>query len=542
MATVSPAYLAQLNAGLMSAPPPPQGAPMLPPGVPMPPPGPMDAAPPPPPPAPPGPPAVVEAGDVESWQDAPQPPNAAVPAGYAPAEAGGDGQGPMEPDVRFSPVTTPGAPAREVETRGPTQNALLQASYGPGMEAADNIQLRSAMAAQHEADQYDLQAEHFAKQQEAMERVQQRRQWEMQQLRADYDGTIQKLGEAKLDHGRAWANMSTMDKIGATILVMLGSAAGGAQHGMKILDDRIKEDVEAQKFDYQKGLDVAKAQQTAYGMAIEQYGSEDAAYHAAMASGQLAAAAKVNSLQAQWKGTDAANQADMLRASLMSGAARSAAEGYKYLQPTGGSTKYRMEIRGQQVPGLVSEERAQGYSVEHGVKPAERVDETLVKGGVEASLQERKLRAEAAKEGKKFQVKLPNGETVDAPSAEEATQLRELSVSTSKTQRLVAEAKKIRGDTTFRASPEGRNKLKQIQAELVTQFGVQNKLGALSSADMELAVAGTADLFQWGNGVEARLDRLSQESMQKRVDRVATYPGAPPKSSGQMPGSFKAAK
>ena len=80
------------------------------------------------------------------------------------------------------------------------------------------------------------------------------------------------------------------------------------------------------------------------------------------------------------------------------------------------------------------------------------------------------------------------------------------------------------------------------QKDLVTQFAVQNKLGALSNADMDLAVGGTADLFQFGNGVEARLSRLSEESMRSRIDRVATYPGAPPKSAGVMPGSFTAGK
>lgn len=543
MATPSPAFLAQLNAGMMSAPPPPPVGPgglALPPGVAMPPPGAGQdpAAPPPPPPAMPGPPEVVDGGELDAPGPAPAPGAAAVPAGYVPSEEGGE-QAPREPDVRFSPVSTPGSPAREVETRGPMQKGLLQASYAPGMDAADSIQLRSAMATQHEADQYDLQAEHYAKQQEAMERVQQRRQWELQELRSNYDNTIQKLGETQIDSGRAWANMSTMDKVGALILTAFGGAAGGMEHGMKYVNDRIKEDVEAQKFDYQKGLDLAKAQQTAYGMAMEQYGSEDAAYHAAMASGQMAAAAKVNSLQANWKGTEAANQADMMRSTLMSGAAKSASEGYKYLQPTGGSTGYRMSFRGQTAPGIFTEKAAQDKFLEHGTKPAEGIDMKLVEGGIASTHIAQKARADAAKEKTKdltaLQVKLPNGEIVDAPDKEEAGKLRELSVSVSKVRRLADQAAKIRSDPTWRLDPTKRHLLDQLQKAFITQYGVQNKLGALAVEDLKLAIGGTADLFEVGPGVEARLMHYSDEAIQGQVDRVATYANAPPKSSGKLP-------
>lgn len=540
MAGPSPAYLQALNAGLgMGDPgalppsvyqPPPPPPPPVPPPMPSPPPvdmGEIDMppAPPPPPPAP-----AAAAQPVAAPPQAPPPPASGFPD-------------PGRPEVEFAPAGRVGAmPAREVATRGPKQENLLQASFLPGMEAADRIEQRSTVAAQNEAHQYELEAGHHLKQQAAMQQVAARRAQELQMLRADYDTTIQNLGKMKVDDNRLWANMSTPDKIGATILVMIGSAFKGADYGVKMLEDRIKADVEQQQFDYHKGLDVAKAQQTAYGLAIEQYGSEDAAYHAAMASAQMAAANKTAALAANWKGTNAANEADMLRGTLMANALKSQAEGYKFLQPTMGTAKYQMRVRGQDIPGLVDEKQAQTIALEHGVKPAEKVDQTLVEGGIQATLQERKLGAEKTKDQGEFQVKLPNGEVVTAPGKEEAGKLRDLTVSVSKTQRLVEQAKAIREDPTFRASPEGRAKLGQIQKELITQFGVQNKLGALAATDLDLAIGGTADLFQFGNGVEARLTRLSEEAMRNRIDRVATYPGAPPKSSGVMPGSFQAGK
>lgn len=492
-----------------------------------------------PPPAPPQAPAPPPQAATPLPQEAP--PNTA-PIGAPPPPAPE-----TPPEVEFRPVQSGGMPARELPTRGPRQNAYLEASFQPGLEAADRIDARSTDMAQREAAFFDHQAEEEMKRGEAMQRVAARRQQEMQQRIADYDNTIQAIGNSKIDGNRLWANASTPDKIGTIALAFIGGMTGGAD-GMlsRMIQKRFEDDVELQKFDYEKGLNIARGQQTAYSMAMDKYGSEDAAYHAAMSSAQLAAAAKINSLSAQWKGVDAQNQADMLRAQLMQGAARSAAEGYKYLQPTAGGTRYEAYIRGQRRPGTVDEKKAGELFDKYGTEHAQGIDNTLVKAGVESTLEEQKaghaLRKELAKDRPALEVRLPNGETVVAPDKEEAGKLRDLSVSVSRVQRLVADAKAIRSDPTFRISPEGRSKLGQIQKDLVTQFAVQNKLGALSNADMDLAVGGTADLFQIGNGVEARLDRLASEALRGRVERVATYPGAPPKSSGQMPGSFQVAK
>lgn len=449
-------------------------------------------------------------------------------------------------DVEFKPVKVGAQPAREVPVRGPQQNALLERSFEYPIVAAGDIAQRSTEQAAREQAMYEEQAERYQEQQAAMMRVQARREQELQHLRDNYSQTIDQLSTMKVDNNRVWNNASTMDKIGATLLVMLGAFGGTGGDQSKNLPlqavmGRIKDDVENQKRAYDLGLNLAKGQQTAYAMAMDQYGSEDAAYHAAMAAGQQAVAAKISGMGAQWKGTEAQNKAQAIQGEILSAADKNRADGLKYLQPTAGANKYQMTIRGQRLPGFVDEKRAQDVALEHGVKPAERTDEELVKGGIAQSTEAMKLRAAAAKDQKKHEVKLPNGEVVSAPSGEEADKLRELTVSGEKTRRLVEQAKKIREDSTFRVSPQGGAKLKQIQAELVTQFGVQNKLGALSSADMDLAVEGTADLFRWGNGVEARLDRLSQEAIRGRIDRVATYPGAPPKSSGVMPSGFQPA-
>jgi hypothetical protein len=82
-----------------------------------------------------------------------------------------------------------------------------------------------------------------------------------------------------------------------------------------------------------------------------------------------------------------------------------------------------------------------------------------------------------------------------------------------------------------------RARLKQIQSELLTNFGVDHQLGALSDKDYEIAQSGTADLFAFGPGTDERLVRLGDSATAKLRDHVKTYANAPPKASGKMPAS-----
>jgi hypothetical protein len=453
----------------------------------------------------------------------------------------------MPPDVQYQPVTTGGAPAREVPIRGPRQNAYLDASYIHPLDAADRIEARSLAQADRESNMYDEHARVALDRQAAYERQAARRAHELERLQGDYLDTVGQLSRMKVDSNRLWNSQSTLDKIGATLLVMLGGVGAGAGGNVVLqsLMGQIEDDVEKQKMAYERGLDLAKGQQSAYGMAMQRFDSEDAAYRAALAAGQEAAAAKVAGMNAQWKGTDAANYADQIRGQLLMSAERTRAEGLRYLQPSAGSTKYKVWVRGQERPGLATEHDAQAVFDKYGTEPAQRVDEKLVEGGISATLQQQKLAAEAAKASKENTVVLSTGETVALPSKEDAKDMRALVDSTETTKRLVKEALEIRKEATTGVplTPSARGRLKQIQADLLTDFGVQHKLGALSDADYKIAVDGTADLFEYGPGVNARLERLGEKARAQVSTRVKTYSGGveqAPKAAGKMPSSFAA--
>ena len=309
-------------------------------------------------------------------------------------------EAPPRPDVEFRQVGGGGViPAREVTTRGPKQSALLERSFEHPLNAADRIEERSRIQAEREAAMYDAIAEDHLNQKMAMERVVARREQEMAGLRQNYADTIQQLGTMKIDNDRLWNNSSTGDKIGAIALGILGGLfAGSESKTKKAIDKRIEDDVKAQMFDYQKGLDIAKAQQTAFGLAMQQFGNEDAAYHAATAAGQQYTAARMSKLAAEWKGTESANRADDMRAQYQTAADQSAANGFKFLQPTATAPQFALSVRGQRAPGLFSQDKAQAAFFEHGIKPSERVDEDVVKGGIQMRVEGAK--AAHAREGK----------------------------------------------------------------------------------------------------------------------------------------------
>jgi hypothetical protein len=441
-------------------------------------------------------------------------------------------------------------PAHEAYGRGPLQHEALMASFEPEAEAATRGDFRNQIVSQIAQDEYEYQARQALAQQEAAQKVATQRAAELQHLEMDYADQAQKLGQMKLDSNRWWANKSTGDKVASLLLVAVGgfSALGNGGHNFA-LDGVMRDidaDVAAQKFDYDVGLDQAKAAQNAYGMALQRYGSEDAALALARAAGLNYAAAKANALKAQYGGADSANAADEIRAKLEAERDKTLAAGFKFIPSQVAAPKYKVSIRGQELPGTLGEKEAQAAVVEHGVKPAERVDEKVVEGGIQSTLADRKqqgeerlqaqkLAAESQKKGAENIVVLPNGESVAAPSSAEATKLRELATSVSNAQQLVNEARTIRSDANWLASPTKAKRLKQIQAELTLSFKDRGGLGALSGPDTKLAQDATADLLSFpGIGTDSALEGFAKTTDRALQNRVRTIAGAPDNAQGKL--------
>lgn len=466
-------------------------------------------------------------------------------------------------DVQYQQVGGGGVtPSHEAYGRGPLQHEALMASFEPEADAASRSDFRNQIVSQIAQDEYENQARDALQQQQAAEKVAAQRAAELRNLEMDYADQTQRLGQMKLDSNRWWADRSTGDKIGSLLLVAIGGfgALGNGGHNFAldgIMRD-IDADVAAQKFDYDVGLDQAKGAQNAYAMALNRYGSEDAALAQARAAGLTYAAAKANALKAQYGGADSANAADEIRAKLEAERDKTLAAGFKFIPSQVAAPKYQLTIRGQKLPGTFDEKRAQEAVIEHGVKPAERVDEKVVEGGIQSTLQDRKMQgeerlqekklaAEQAKEGKDLTVKLPSGEVVTAPSQIEAQKLRDLSAQDMKIRDLVSRAKKLRAEG-FRANPGNAAALKGLQQQLRTAFSVSAELGALSKDDIKIADGAIGDLADPSitgaifSRPERQLDEYASRVRNNVSERVKTYStGAEqaPKATGKMPGSTK---
>ncbi len=478
------------------------------------------------------------------------PPMQATPAGPPVQNAGpstGNGQvSDLDPEqVEFRPVGGGSRPAGEAYLRGPKQHEHLMNMFEPPAEAARGVGLRTYMQAQHEQDMYDAEADSALKRQEAAERVQLRRQQEMETLAIDYQDQVQRLGQMKLDQTRWWGNQSTGEKIGNTILVLMGGFFGGGNGALDRVSKQIDQDIEAQKFEYMAAQDQAKGTQTAYGMLMDRYQSEDAATAAARAAALDYTAAKANAMRAQWKGTESANDVDQFLAKLQAEREKTIAEGFKYIPATAGAPKYQMAFRGRVAPGLFTEAQAQQHFLKYQTDPAQKTDEVITKGevdlGVGVGTARAKAQAEQAGKEKQFQVVLPSGETLNAPNEKVMERARALSTSLQSTRQTLAKAQQLRSGVEWAIPGSGqRAELESLKADLITEFKTAKELGALSGPDMDLALGAVGEIDARSPSALRKLETFVAKSESGLRNYLKTIPGAPDKATGKMPGSFTA--
>jgi hypothetical protein len=453
-------------------------------------------------------------------------------------------EAPGIPDRPFPLIRAGGGvvrtPEREMDLRGPTLRGAQGDAAGAQLTASDRIAERNQQAAAVEYDMALQQQREAQARQQAMEKAAAERDAEMQDRIADFDTSTKALSQSAMDPDRFWSSRSTGQKVAGLISVALGGflqgTRGGSNPGLDMLNQAIDRDMKAQEFEYFSRKNQAEGKQTAFAMAMQKYQNVDAAKSMARAASLDAMAGQVGQMRAMYAGTDAANRADATIAQLMDRRKEEIQQGIRFLPS---QTVQQGPVFIDPRTGVqYTNKEAQGFSKDFDAAENKRGEIALNTAG---SILTEGAKAEAAgkEKAKALTVTLPNGDTVRARGEAQATALTELAVSMDRAKALAAEAKAIRENGAWRAKPAARAKLEQIQADLVTQFGVQNKLGALSNEDMKLAVNGTADLFQFGPGVEARLERMGQQSDASIRRYVRTMgDGAPDSAKGKPPVSF----
>lgn len=343
--------------------------------------------PPPPPPAEAPPQELPPAGPPREL--APQP----APQQDGPAITTGGGQvlQANPADVRIQQVGGGGVtPAHEASMVGPQARAHMAAAIQAPVPVAEAHAGRAQAFADQQQEFFAQQAQEAVERKAAMEAAQAKRSAELQNIEADYRGTVQQLGEQHLDSNRWWANKSTGDKISTGIMAFLGGlgalGTGGPNLAWEAIKREMESDVEAQKFDYQTKLDQAKGAQNSFALAMDRYGSEDAAENMARVAALDFVKAKADQFAAQWKGTEAQTAAEELKAKATADQEKYNAQALKYVPAAVSAPRFEVTLRGQKLPGTVTADKANDLVVNHVVKPAETIDHTLVQGGVQAAV------------------------------------------------------------------------------------------------------------------------------------------------------------
>lgn len=92
--------------------------------------------------------------------------------------------------------------------------------------------------------------------------------------------TFKELGGAKVDPNNFWKSRSTGQKIALGIGVFLSGLSGGQNNALKIIDNAINRDIQAQKDDFRRQGESAR---NTYSLMVKKFGSEEKAEQASLA-------------------------------------------------------------------------------------------------------------------------------------------------------------------------------------------------------------------------------------------------------------------
>lgn len=211
-------------------------------------------------------------------------------------------------------------PAKETEMRGPTLRAAQVERNAAIQGAIDAVNERSQQTASQDfavALQQQRRAQTYedAANYSAAERAE-----ELAQRQADFDQSVKALSQMQRADGNAFAGKNPLQQIGMLVSLTLGGflqgKTGRANPAQEMMNSFMDRELKAQELNYQMAKGTAQEKQTAFSMAMQKYGNVDAARAAARAAMMDSFQTELVQQGARWKGTDAANRAQMAAAAL----------------------------------------------------------------------------------------------------------------------------------------------------------------------------------------------------------------------------------
>lgn len=187
--------------------------------------------------------------------------------------------------ISGAPATpTPSAtPAARMMTQEPDGNDLIQKGFDEQRAALGEAALSAAQAETGVLHESIKQAQALEDARKEEERFQLEKKKRLDDGQALYQQSLSDLNSQKIDPNRLYANTSTGDKILAGIGIALGGIASGMSGkpnaAMKVIQDAIDRDIDAQKIEIEKKVRAVGAQGSLYNDLVGRLQNEDAARH-----------------------------------------------------------------------------------------------------------------------------------------------------------------------------------------------------------------------------------------------------------------------
>lgn len=212
------------------------------------------------------------------------------------------------------------SPAHEARTAPQSVLGAYDKAMTSEQAAGENIASRNILGAEARADVYRDEAEEAQQRAAAVEAASAKRSEELEARKKDFDETSATLAKTKIDPNRRWNEMSGGEKALNVFSILVGAVADGAtgreNRALAQFEKQMERDINAQKFAYETGMNRLDQQRNAYALALQKYGSEDAAANVARMSYLDAAKMKIEQAMESAQGDQAKNKLDAMYADI----------------------------------------------------------------------------------------------------------------------------------------------------------------------------------------------------------------------------------
>lgn len=236
-----------------------------------------------------------------------------------------DTKAPEKVDVSELALFKPDQPQQQMaQAVQPMQSAMggLNQAFNQQVQGIKGMQQAQEQAGAEQAKTFQALQQEQLDFNKKIEELNQRRSQEVETYLKNMNEAQKQLEDtAKINPNRYWEEKSTGSKIAASIGIALGAigaaVAGGENQALKIINNAIDRDIEAQKNNYTMGRNKLVDKQNAFQMAMKEFGDQNTALLASKSSALGVAELKLKEIAAKSSSEEAKAKAQFLSGQIM---------------------------------------------------------------------------------------------------------------------------------------------------------------------------------------------------------------------------------